>query len=221
MKLSSAKERKAQTIEKLEQITKLNLFDEIHLVDATGFEFEIDEVSTLGIKVVTHSFFQDKVLVEKYGYGYGEALIYERFSKIYNGLDCSVYKISGRYSIANLSDIVLMSKGYDNLFYTFYPRFLQYRKYVHTAFFKIKFADLVSCSLYCRNYLENYPSRPLEEAMFYWQLSAYGSRKSWMKFPSPQYVGISGLKNTSIGKYYFPYSFFRKLDFLPLMSFRY
>lgn len=220
IKVSSPAARAEQTIKAVNSLINKNVFDKIIIIDATGYDLSEKLKYNHGSnKIVSaYSFYQDPKEVNDFGYGFGETRIYDHFLKIYDGTNGNIHKISGRYGIDNIDEILNISNEYDEFYFTYYPRFLQYRKYVHTSFFKCKLENLEKYSEYCRKIIEKNRKAPLEEAM-YDSITHYCKKKKWISCPAPKYEGIAGATGRNLSKHNFTYEVLRKLSNLPLMAF--
>lgn len=217
-----AKERFIQTVDALKTLYTSSIFDKVYIVDGTGFDLSIiHNYSTFPHGWLEHfSFKQNSRLVEMYGTSYGELLIQKHFIDILgvDKLPPSIYKLSGRYAVDNLLSIFNQIESLDNYFFTFYPRFLQYRKYVQTAFYKIRTDWIYDSITYSIKYIEDNPGCPLERAMYAW-IDRTAFDKSWKNIPLPIFSGVSGKTGFSVNKISFPYNFFRFFSFAPIMGF--
>jgi hypothetical protein len=216
-------ERLIQTVDALKALYASSIFDKVYIVDGTGFDLSIihNYIAFPHGWLEHFSFKQDSRLVERYGTSYGELLIQKHFIDILgvDKLPPSIYKLSGRYTVDNLLSIFNEIELLDNYFFTFYPRFLEYRKYVQTAFYKIRTDWIYDSVTYSIKYIEGNPGCPLERAMYAW-IDQAAFHKGWRKIPLPILSGFSGKTGLSISKTSFPYNFFRFLSFVPVMGFR-
>lgn len=212
--------RLKQTLASLIYLQKQQVFDFVVLIDGSGYDLSSIATDIRFSKgwLKCHSFQQSEELVNRYGYGYGELLIYEEFFRLYPAPFSHIYKMSGRYGIDNLEQIVNSTRLLDNYFFTYYPRFLEYRKYVHTSFYKISTTDLIAATAFAKEFIERYTGMPLERAICEWILSGTRHRR-WRRIPLPHYKGVSGYTGLTLSKKSFPYNIFSKFDFLPIMGF--
>jgi hypothetical protein len=217
---TDSQSRLNQMLSSLIFLYEQKIFDQVILIDGSGYDLSAisnDETFKNGW-IKCHSFSQNVELVNKYGYGYGELLIYDEFSRLLSAQYSHIYKISGRYGIDNLKLIVDSIASLDNFFFTYYPRFMEYRKYVHTAFYKISTKDLMDATTFAKKILERHRGLPLERAMCEWVLNSKRKRM-WRRVPLPRYEGVSGATGLSLYKKSFPYNVFSRLDFLPIMGY--
>lgn len=209
-----------QTVASLMRLHEQQVFDRVILIDGSGYDLSSIAVDSSFNKgwLDCYSFQQSNDLVNCHGYGYGELLIYEEFFRLFPTTYSHIYKISGRYIINNLSQIVSLIEHLDNYFFTYYPRYLEYRKYVHTSLFKISTKDMIAATAFAKQFIETHPGTPLERAICEWILSDTRHRR-WQGVPLPHYQGVSGYTGLTLSKKSFPYNIFSKLDFLPIMGF--
>jgi len=217
---SRKSERLAQTIDAIAKIQHTNLFERIFCIDGTDFDLtpHLQNLSSRNSQIICRAFRQDAASVQRFGYGYGETEIYQYFCANFSGSFTNVYKISGRYNLKNLPEIIQIARRYRNFYFTYYPRFIQYRRYIHTAFFKTEVKDLEAYSRRASLYLIANKGRPLEEAM-YEAIQEDPVKMHWLIAPAPQYEGISGNSGRNLSDFRLPYSLTRKLSFLPCMAF--
>ena len=189
VKLLNIEERLYQTLFAIEKIKNLHFFDQIYLCDGSGYDVgNIDGLKSM-------SFMQPKEQVTKYGKSFGELLIYEYFFSNTNfNDDTRIYKISARWIIENLDEILNHQFKYRNLFYTFYPYgFL--RNYVHTSFFVSEMGRLKKIVAQSKKEIFSNSSIVLETA-FYNSLLDY--KKKWVQSVYPRYNCICGTSNKNI-----------------------
>lgn len=218
----SWRDRLRQTVEALNHLKDTHIFSKAFIVDSTGFDFTCSDFDFFRESnwLSCYSFNQDESAIKNLGYGYGELLIYEKYLEVYSSYSNStrIHKISGRYIVSNLNEIYKRIINFENYFFTFYPRFLEYRKYVNTAFFKLSTSDLEQATVFSKSYIENFPYAPLERAFYQWIITT-NRNKNWISVPHPQYIGTSGLSGRDLSIKIFPYNIFSNMDFLPVMGF--
>lgn len=210
-----------QTQMALTRLYESQVFDKVIFIDSSNYP--VASFLKLGLPgewINYYSFKTDNVegQISKYGYGYGELLIYEKLLQILPASRYPIYKISGRYSIANIGKIIPKTMEYDNFFFTFYPRFAELKKYVHTSFYKITLENLSASTYFCKQLIEQYPWMPLEKAMAIWIIRSNKDRR-FRALPNPRYEAITAFTGRNLSNRPFPYSFFCKLEAFPLMAF--
>lgn len=204
------KVRLAQTHSALVELERHGMFSKVFVVDNSGCDISIlHEMHHWSAGWLnTYSYKTDTGNVARYGYGYGEADIYQYASTVLPYDIGSVYKISGRYVVKNIQTIMPRMDTYRAFFYTYYPKILEYRHYVHTAFFKIQVRDLGHVAAFAKAEVANKAMLPLEAALYRWSEQS-GEDRHWIRLPQPQYVGTSGLTGRSLSRASFPYNILR------------
>jgi hypothetical protein len=189
VKLLDTNARLHQTLSAIDKIKELNFFDEIYLCDGSDYKMR----NCHGVNYMC--FKQSTDIVSKYGKSYGELLIYEHFFSQTSIEDhASVYKISARWIVDNLDEILKKTQYFNNLFYTFYP-YGFFRDYIHTSFFLSEIGRLKEMVEESKNMISQNPTIVLEKA-FFRSLAKY--KKTWVRLNYPKYNGIGGTENKSV-----------------------
>jgi hypothetical protein len=202
-KFADANAREIQTY--LAINTFIDYFDVIYLIDGSNYTFKlIDDFikAENRSKIITHSFLQDLTYLGKYGKALGELLIYQEFLKITKLSSLgnhSLVKISGRWHINNYKTLDLLVQNNKNLFVQYYPRWLKYRKYVQTCFYKIEYTRLEILVQYGLEFYVSYRQTVPLEAMLHRFL--INKKKNYINMEYPDYSGvISGSTGKEIKK---------------------
>jgi hypothetical protein len=210
VKLINIKDRLYQTFHAIDKIKELNIFEQIYLCDGSGYKID----SNHDFEYLY--FEQDKAVVSIYGKSFGELLIYEHFfQNVQINDNVSIYKISARWMIENLSSIINKNSKYNNIFYTFYPYGLL-RDYVHTSFFITEIWRLKEIVKKSKNIILNNPFTVLEKAF---AISLMDYKRHWIKSSYPIYNCISGTHNRNVKKTVFEFGMKNIMAGLAMYSF--
>ena len=206
-KLIDEQARLNYTKNAIHEIAKTKIFTEIIIVDGTCTnilsDFEINNFKNTGIKVEQINFQQDIEAVKLYGKSNGEMQIMNyavdnseiiKNKKIF-------YKISGRYNVKNIKDIINISENYNNLYYSYNPNIRKlFNPFLCTIFFKTNVeqynekirTSLGACSTYQEGFLES----------VYYKI-LFHQRKNQIKIPFPYFVGVGGTSALPIVNRYY------------------
>lgn len=208
--LTSACARLHQCRDAIADLLEKRLFGYYVIVDGSNVEiFDQTEIDALaikyGVQIEQLAFQQESEKVRLQGKSYGElaiifyALNHSKLMKEFG----SFTKISGRYSITNLHDVLLKVNHLKNFFFFDNPIFFNLnKKYTctivyrcETEFFQKAFnRTMEECS---------YDKNGFLESIFYRRLAPLNKKGVRVQFP--YYTGISGVTGESIinSKYFF------------------
>ena len=189
--------RLAETKHALLAIMRQRLYNQLVICDGSNNAiFTQSEIRYLSdqyhVELEQLVFQQDVESVARFTKGLGEIEILEyalRNSRLIKA-DTLVIKVSGRWVVRNLLDIHRATSERKSFFYTFYPRTVMFRPYVHTAFYKAQ-VSLLRQILTAAKFDLRKGRRPLEAA-FYSALKNWD--KEWISVPYPDYDAFSGTR---------------------------
>lgn len=201
-KLINMQDRKNLTKEAINYILEQKIVSKILLVDGTNelifSKQEIVEIENKGVIIEQLAFQQNSNDVRRYGKSNGELQIMN-FAVEYSDLlksNSTFFKLSARYKIVNIKQIMQKLEGVDNVFFfdnlSFIPK--KY-KYTSTIFYKTTvefYQENFSEALYrCSNEPEGYL-----ESVYYNILAGRKKRSMYVQFP--YYEGIAGTTASAI-----------------------
>ena len=193
--------RLAETRLALLAIVAQRLYGQLVICDGSDTTiFTPEEIQTLSrqyqIQLEHLQFQQNTDLIAPFTKGIGEIEIVEyalRNSRLIR-THTSITKLSGRWNVRNMLQICKATRERSSFFYTFYPRGLMLRPYVHTALYKVTASALWRILEVARSDLMK-ERKPLEAA-FYAALKNWN--KEWIPVPYPDYEAFSGTRAVPI-----------------------
>ena len=194
------KSRLAETIISLESNLKITQFNKVIIVENSGVDFEA-EFKSVCIRYHAESFFiktkLDYGFYKQYGgqkyVGELESLSLALESKAILRSD-HLCKVSGRYHVRNLSQLLSMQTTQNSYFCNFYPRFL--KGDVYTSVYFTSREDLEVLVLRAKEFYKKNgsltPHLPIESVFGNVLFSSFRNKKISPLIPRPEIVAVSG-----------------------------
>ena len=221
-KLNDPLERLQLAREAIFDIAEGKAFEELVIVDGSNCDIlsdlEIKKIERMNVKVEQLKFAQEAQMVCMHGKSHGEMQITDyaiKNSTFIRGAG-GFFKISGRYTVKNLKDVISRTETYRSFFYRYNPSFFgENKRFVCTIFYKCSldfYKDKIAQGIFeCSDNPKGFL-----EAVFYRRTTGL-SLQAISCFPWFSGIGGTHGKATS-NKYYRVRKFLSMLGFLLLVE---